>query len=67
MTDEQDNFPRPPGALKQTSFSRSTLYRKIEQGCLSRQINRSERCVAWRQSDNREWQHNPILYEQSRN
>lgn len=66
MTDQHDSFLRLPAVLKQTSLSRSTLYRKIEQGTFPRQIKLSERCAGWRQSDINAWLHNPIFYEQAK-
>ena len=66
MTDQHDSFLRLPAVLKRTSLSRSTLYRKIEQGTFPRQIKISERCVSWRQSDITDWLKNPMFYEQER-
>ena len=64
MTDRQESFLRLPAVLKRTSLSRSTLYRKIQQGTFPCQIKISERCAGWRQSDIDDWTHNPIFYEQ---
>jgi prophage regulatory protein len=66
MTDQQDSFLRLPAVLQRTSLTRSTLYRKIQQGSFPRQIKISERCAGWRQSDINDWLHNPRFYEQSR-
>ncbi len=66
MTDQPDSFLRLPAVLKRTSLSRSTLYRKMDQGTFPRQVKIGERCAAWRQSDIDEWAHNPMFYEQAR-
>ena len=66
MTDHQESFLRMPAVLKRTSLTRSTIYRKIQQGTFPRQVKLSERCAGWRQSDIDEWAHNPIFYEQPR-
>ena len=66
MTDQHDGFLRLPAVLQRTSLSRSTLYRKIQQGTFPRQIKLSERCAGWRQSDIADWLNNPMFYEQAR-
>ena len=66
MTDLQESFLRMPAVLKRTSLTRSTIYRKIQQGTFPRQVKLSERCAGWRQSDIDEWARNPIFYEQPR-
>lgn len=66
MPENQESFLRLPAVLKRTSLSRSTLYRKIDQGTFPRQVEIGERCAAWRQSDIDEWAHNPMFYEQAR-
>lgn len=66
MTDDHLCFLRLPAVLQRTSLTRSTLYRKIQQGTFPRQVRISERCAGWRQSDIDEWAQNPIFYEQAR-
>lgn len=66
MPEIHESFLRLPAVLKRTSLSRSTLYRKMDQGTFPRQVKIGERCAAWRQSDIDAWTRNPIFYEQSR-
>jgi prophage regulatory protein len=51
--------------LERTGLSRSTLYRKIEQGSFPRQVRISERCIGWRDSDIEQWLRNPIYYSRA--
>lgn len=48
--------------LDRTGLSRSTLYRKIERGAFPEQVQISERCVGWRESDVDQWLRNPMCY-----
>ena len=65
MSDTPDRILRLPAVLARTGLSRSTLYRKIEQGKFPRQIKISERCAGWRQSAIEEWLRNPVFYEEA--
>jgi prophage regulatory protein len=51
--------------LERTGLSRSTLYRKIEQGTFPNQVHISERCVGWREHDIEQWLRNPMPYSRS--
>lgn len=48
-------FLRMPAVLARTGFSRSTLYRKLANGTFPKQIQISERCVAWSDADITAW------------
>ena len=48
--------------LERTGLTRSTLYRKIERGTFPKQVQISERCVGWRESEIDDWLRNPIYY-----
>lgn len=48
--------------LDRTGLSRSTLYRKIERGTFPAQVQISERCVGWRESDVLQWLGDPSQY-----
>ena len=48
--------------LDRTGLSRSTLYRKIEQGTFPRQLKISLRCSAWRETAIEQWLHDPDAY-----
>ncbi|PZU09921.1 AlpA family transcriptional regulator [Sphingomonas sp.] len=60
--DAPDRILRIDAVLERTGLSRSTLYRKIQNGTFPRQIAISERCAGWRESAVREWMHNPMFY-----
>ncbi len=62
MTDQHDSFLRLPAVLQRTSLSRSTLYRKIQQGTFPRQIRVSERGARWRETAVEHWMRNPMFY-----
>ena len=66
MSENHESFLRLPAVLKRTSLSRTTLYRKMDQGTFPRQVKIGKRCAAWRQSDIDAWMHNPIFYEQAK-
>jgi prophage regulatory protein len=53
---------RLSSVLERTGLSRSTLYRKIEQGTFPNQVRISERCVGWREHDIEQWLRNPMSY-----
>ncbi len=57
-----DYFLRLPAVLRRTGLSRSTLYRKIDEGTFPKQIHIASRCAAWRESAIEEWMMNPLGY-----
>lgn len=61
-TKPQNRILRIRTVLQMTGLSRSTLYRKIEQGTFPRQIKLSERCAGWRASAVHDWMRNPMFY-----
>jgi prophage regulatory protein len=48
--------------LQRTGLSRSTLYRKMQNGTFPRQIAISTRCAGWRESAVYAWMKNPMFY-----
>lgn len=62
MTDTTDRILRIKTVLERTGLSRSTLYRKIDQGSFPRQIAISARCAGWRESAVARWMKNPMFY-----
>lgn len=46
--------------LERTGLSRSTLYRKIQDGKFPRQLKIADRCVGWRESVVNEWLNDPL-------
>lgn len=61
-SDSSERILRLDAVLERTGLSRSTLYRKIEQGSFPRQIKIAPRCAGWRQSAVADWLRNPISY-----
>lgn len=41
--------------IKKTTMSRSTIYKKIDEGLFPKQIKISKRRVVWRSADIEEW------------
>ena len=63
MTDGTfDTILRLKAVLQRTGLSRSTLYRKINDGTFPRQIAISTRCAGWRESAINGWMNNPMFY-----
>jgi prophage regulatory protein len=62
QTDTPDNILRIQTVLKRTGLSRSTMYRKMENGTFPRNVRISTRCVGWRESAIAEWLKNPMFY-----
>lgn len=60
--DLDDRILRIGTVLQLTGLSRSTLYRKVQQGTFPKQIKLSKRCAGWRQSAVNAWMRNPMFY-----
>jgi prophage regulatory protein len=54
---------RLDAVIERTGLSRSTLYRKIQQGKFPKQIAISTRCSGWRETAVNEWMRNPMFYD----
>ncbi|MGN6850619.1 MAG: helix-turn-helix transcriptional regulator [Sphingomicrobium sp.] len=61
-TDSNDRILRIGTVLDRTGLSRSTLYRKIENGTFPRQVRISTRCAGWRESAVNAWMRNPMFF-----
>lgn len=61
-TDTPDRILRLPTVLERSGLSRSTLYRKMQDGSFPPNVKISTRCAGWRESALREWQNNPRFY-----
>ena len=48
MTDSPDRILRLKAVLDRTGLSRSTLYRKMQNGTFPRNVQISKRCAGWR-------------------
>lgn len=58
-----DRIIRLKTVLDQTGLTRSTLYRKIDEGTFPRQIPISARGTGWRESEVRRWIADPMGYD----
>lgn len=54
-----DRILRLKAVLDRTGLSRSTLYRKIDEGTFPSQIRIAARCVGWRESAINTWLNRP--------
>lgn len=61
-TETPDRILRLDAVLDRTGLSRSTLYRKVEQGTFPAQVRIATRCVGWRESAIADWLRNPMFY-----
>ena len=62
MTDSNDRILRIRAVLARTGLSRSTLYRKIQNGTFPKQVQISTRCAGWRESAINAWMCNPMFF-----
>jgi prophage regulatory protein len=60
--DAADRILRLPAVLDRTGLSRSTVYRKIQEGTFPRQVARGVRSAGWRESAVRKWMLDPTGY-----
>ena len=65
QTNSPDRILRLNAVLDRTGLSRSTLYRKMQDGSFPKNIKISTRCAGWRESAVEAWLRNPIFYEES--
>ncbi|RSY86055.1 AlpA family phage regulatory protein [Sphingomonas koreensis] len=61
-TENLDRILRINTVLERTGLTRSTLYRKINDGTFPRQVAISRRCAGWRESAVNQWMRNPMFY-----
>jgi prophage regulatory protein len=62
MSDTPDRILRLKTVLTRTGLSRSTLYRKMQNGTFPPNLKISTRCAGWRESALAEWLNNPMFY-----
>jgi len=62
MSDTPDRILRLKTVLTRTGLSRSTLYRKMQNGTFPPSLKISTRCAGWRESALAEWLKNPMFY-----
>lgn len=63
MPNTPDRILRLNAVLDRTGLSRSTLYRKIQNGTFPKNLQISTRCAGWRESAIEAWMRNPMFYE----
>lgn len=63
MTDSSDRILRLKTVLEHARLSRSTMYRKTQNGTFARNVRISTRCASWRESAVNAWMRNPIFYQ----
>lgn len=61
-TDTPDRILRISAVLQRTGLSRSTMYRKLQNGTFPRNVQISTRCAGWRESAVTAWMRNPMFY-----
>ena len=61
---ETDRFLRMRSVLERVGFSRSTLYRKLQEGTFPRQVQISDYCRGWRESAINRWMADPASYRE---
>jgi prophage regulatory protein len=62
QTETPDRILRLKAVLSRTGLSRSTVYRKMQNGTFPRNIKISTRCAGWRESAVADWMKNPMFF-----
>lgn len=62
MSETPDRILRLRAVLERTGLSRSTMYRKMQNGSFPKNIQISDRCIGWRQSAIENWLRSPMRY-----
>jgi len=62
MPDTPDRILRLNTVLGRTGLSRSTLYRKMQNGTSPKNVRISARCAGWRESSVEEWMRNQMFF-----
>ncbi len=62
QTESPDRILRIKAVLERTGLSRSTMYRKMQNGTFPRNVQISTRCAGWRESAVTDWMHNPMFF-----
>jgi prophage regulatory protein len=58
-----DRILRLAKVLELTGLSRSTLYRKINEGSFPKQVQISTCCIGWRESSVAQWLADPMAWK----
>ncbi|WP_066661276.1 MULTISPECIES: helix-turn-helix transcriptional regulator [unclassified Sphingomonas] len=62
QTEQTDRILRINTVLDRTGLSRSTMYRKMQNGTFPKNVQISTRCAGWRESAIDAWLRNPMFY-----
>jgi prophage regulatory protein len=62
QSDTSDRILRLKAVLERTGLSRSTLYRKMQNGSFPANVRISTRCAGWYESAIDAWVRNPMFY-----
>lgn len=62
VAEQPDRILRLKAVLERTGLSRSTMYRKMQNGSFPKNIQISDRCIGWRQSAIEAWMRSPMRY-----
>lgn len=65
QTAQTDRILRLKAVIDITGLTRTTLYRRMQEGTFPTNVQISPRCVGWRESAIREWSQNPMSYSAS--
>jgi prophage regulatory protein len=63
QTESVSNILRIKTVLQRTGLSRSTMYRKMQDGTFPRNVQISKRCAGWYESAIDAWLRNPMFYQ----
>jgi len=63
QTDTPDRILRIKTVLERTGLSRSTMYRKMQNGTFPKNVQINTRCAGWRESAVNAWLRNPMFYQ----
>lgn len=61
-TETPERIIRIKTVLERTGLSRSTLYRKMQDGSFPKSVRISLRCAGWREAAVNTWLHNRLFY-----
>lgn len=62
QTEQTDRILRLKAVLNLTGLTRTTLYRRMQEGTFPKNVQISPRCVGWRESAIKDWSRNPMSF-----
>ncbi|RYY23396.1 MAG: AlpA family phage regulatory protein [Sphingomonadales bacterium] len=63
QTEASNRILRIKTVLEKTGLSRSTMYRRMQEGTFPKSIQISTRCVGWHEADVIAWCRSPMHYD----